>query len=270
MKYPTQRKRADYGILVCGDCGETAPKRGAVQRYCSKCSEVRDIARKKLHAETRGKALFNEKRAQWASNGTEISAGEKLSLMRAMPKPPDLIWHHRVAVPFSWAGSKNHLFATTARGHTFMRDESRYYRAILTDKLRNGMADQPVVQNKLWIDIFVQKPNHRGDAANFLDMVCDAVKDAIPLDDRWYSIRSIDWQIVKSDPMLYVGIGQDTIENVQACSTCGRLLPFDMFQKNRSTASGVGRVCRECQSVKSARTRQAKRTSIPEKGLFDD
>jgi hypothetical protein len=165
-------------------------------------------------------------------------------------------------VPFSWSGSKNHIFSKTARGHVFMRSESRAFRYEITQRIRRSVANQRVWQNKLWVDIFVQKPTHRGDAANFLDLVCDAVKDAIPLDDRWYSIRHIDWQISKSDPRIYIGIGQEDCVDVQACSTCGRLLSFENFGKNRSMASGVGRVCNDCRLAKRRERKEAKTLGV--------
>ena len=132
-----------------------------------------------------------------------------------------------------------------------MRDESRYMRTLLTEEVAKVVPVEKLVQNKLWIDIYVQKPRQNGDAVNFVDMVCDAVKDAIPLDDRWYSIRSVDWQIVKHEPMIFVGVGQETGINVQACSSCGRLLTFDLFHRHKGLRHGIGRNCRDCMAVKS-------------------
>lgn len=112
--------------------------------------------------------------------------------------------------------------------------------------VRDTVADIEVKQNKLWIDMFVQKPTHRGDAANFVDMVCDAVKDGIGLDDRWFSIREVDWEIVKKDPKLFIGFGQREDFDVRICSSCGRPLTPDNFQKASGLPLGVGRNCRDC------------------------
>lgn len=264
-----KRKKPDLGLLACADCGEECVRNGPTQRYCRPCSTKRDIARKGLYQNEKGKQAFDEKRAKWLVHGKAISREERLSLISSLPQQPNLLWHTRVAVPFSWAGSKNQLFATTRTGHTFLREEGRYYRSLLTQKIRETVDVENVRQNKLWVDIYVQKPNHKGDAANFLDMVCDAIKDAIPLDDRWYSIRSIDWQICKDEPMLYVGLGQDSRLDVQACSSCGRLMEYHFFQKNRATPNGVTRVCRECQSVKLADKRlQRRQPATIEDGIF--
>ena len=105
----------------------------------------------------------------------------------------------------------------------------------------------PIVHNKVWIDILVQKPNHKGDAVNVVDLVCDAVKDAIDrVDDRWFCIRRLDWQIVKGDPRLFVGVGQDSDEDCQVCSYCGQIKPLPEFNAARNQPLGVGRECKAC------------------------
>lgn len=265
--YPKERAKGRYGTLICADCGNTDDKRGPKQTYCRPCSDIRDRKRKNVYAVEKGRAKFNAEHAAWKAKGVEISASEKLPLFKSLPRQPDLVWYHRIAIPFSWSGSKNHIFSTTRSGHTFMRDEARYYRHEISERIRRAFDVSNLRINKLWLDIYVQKPNHRGDAANFLDIICDAVKDAVPLDDRWYSVSSIDWQIVKKDPMIYVGIGQEDVPNVQACSCCGRLLEFDRFQKNRTAVNGVGRVCRECQAV--TRSGKAKTKAKKAPGLLD-
>lgn len=114
------------------------------------------------------------------------------------------------------------------------------------------------MQNRVWLDILVQKPNQRGDAVNFVDLICDAAKSAIGIDDRWFSIRRLDWQIVKDDPKIYIGIGQEDVPAVQACSSCGRLLPFSEFHKNTRLQNGVSRNCKECSSARVKSPRRGK------------
>lgn len=250
MKYPATRRKADLGAMACGECGAETVRTSAVQKYCRPCSAARDKARKQHHAHTRGKEKYESRKTQFGDRGAALNAAEKLDLVASTPPMPKMVWYKRVGVPFSWAGSKNHIFSSTSRGHVFMRDESRYMRTLLTEKVAEAVASAPLVQNKLWIDIFVQKPRQNGDAVNFVDMVCDAVKDALPLDDRWYCLRAVDWQIAKQDPMLFVGVGQDADVNVQACSSCGRLLTFDMFQRHKGLKHGIGRNCRDCMAVR--------------------
>lgn len=237
--------------MNCTECGVETPRTSPLQKYCRPCSQLKDIARKKQHAQLNGKRVYDENRAQYRTTGVALNSEVKLDVSASAPPMPTMAWYERVQIPFSWAGSKNHIFASTNRGHVFMRDESRYMRALLTEEVAKVVPAEKLVQNKLWIDIYVQKPRQNGDAVNFVDMVCDAVKDAIPLDDRWYSIRSVDWQIVKHEPMIFVGIGQETDINVQACSSCGRLLTFDLFQRHKGLRHGIGRNCRDCMAVKA-------------------
>lgn len=268
-----KRKRPDFGVMNCTVCGAECARRHHAQKYCPTCSEEANKKRQRKYQLETGRQKLSVERERWKENGRRLSNAERTSLVRSATSAtfsPDFVWYSRFSIPFSWAGSKNHIFANTGRGHTFMRDDSRYYRALITEKVAEAVKNIHVRQNKLWIDIYVQKPSHKGDAANFLDLVCDAIKDAIPLDDRWYSVRGIDWQIVKSDPMLYIGIGQDAVHDVQACSCCGRLLTFDHFHKNRGNPNGVARDCRECQTATRAARRQPLRivTTLERTGVF--
>lgn len=159
---------------------------------------------------------------------------------------PELLWYGRVAVPFSYAASKNHIYTMTRRGHVSLRKEVRTKRAAITAAVRGVLAGHRVAHNKVWIDLFIQKPNHKGDAINVVDMVCDAIKDAIPVDDRWFSIRRLDWEIAKVNPQMFIGIGQDTTTDCQVCSHCGRVLPFEAFGRRRSSRLGIARACKRC------------------------
>lgn len=162
---------------------------------------------------------------------------------------PDLIWMLRVTVPFTYAASKNHIYARRRSGHLFLRAESKAKRAEISATIRAGLGDRKVAHNKIWIDILVQKPNHSGDAINVVDLVCDAVKDAVAVDDRWFCIRRLDWQIVKDDPQLIIGLGQETTEDAQVCSCCGQIKPLAAFHRAKDRPLGVGRECRACRRI---------------------
>lgn len=180
-----------------------------------------------------------------AATGLAISDRHKDSIAHAFFSP-HLLWSVRVSVPFSYAASKNHIYSLAARGHQYLRAESKAMRADLAQAIRSAVSGRKIVNNKVWISIFVQKPNHKGDAINVVDLVCDAVKDAIPVDDRWYCIRQLDWQIVKTDPELYVEIAQDSATDCQVCSSCGRILPFECFGKKTRAKHGIDRNCKDC------------------------
>lgn len=170
----------------------------------------------------------------------------KKSIVWYDPEGPDLLWHVRVAVPFSYAASKNHIYAMRRAGHVALRRESRAKRDEIVHMIGDSLRGQRVANNKVWIDILVQKPNHRGDAVNVVDLVCDALARAVGVDDRWFCIRRLDWEVVKDAPKLFIGIGQDSYLDCQVCSYCGQIKELKEFNLNRRSRLGVGRECREC------------------------
>lgn len=262
-------RRSPTGIIICKSCGVAAPRHGNTQLYCDPCSEKRDLERKRIWAlertspETRERANRNsaEARVLTKEAGQDRSTGQSICWLTS---EPSLFWFVRVAVPFTYATSKNHVWATTRRGHVYKRQESNKARHDIGILIKDALDGRRVANNKLWIDILVQKPNHKGDAVNVVDLVCDAIKDVIPVDDRWYSIRRLDWEVVKKDPMLYVGIGQESDEDVQVCSACGGVLPLHAFTSNKhNKLLGVSRTCRECDA---AGRRLAKQRRAAESG----
>ncbi len=243
------------GFIFCEACGEESPRRGTVQKYCEPCSERMDLQRKKLWARGNPPDSADTKRWRAAKRSRAIVAGQEKSAEVSNDigwnaKSPDLLWLVRIAVPFQYAASKNAIYTTRRNGHVALRRESRAIRDEITLRIKNALIDQPVAHNRLWLDIYVQKPNHRGDAINVLDLVCDAVKDAVPVDDRWFAIRQLNWEVAKNDPMIFVGIGQDTTEDAQVCSYCGMILPFSSFRKSSHSKIGVGRECKDCLRIK--------------------
>lgn len=128
------------------------------------------------------------------------------------------------------------------KGHVFMRKECRATRDALQLTIQNFVRSSGITfyVGKVWIDILVQKPNMKGDAINLIDSICDAVKLAIGIDDRWFSIRKLDWEIVKVDPKIYVGIGQSIQETHFICSFCGRA------QGLSKKAGKHKRICGDC------------------------
>lgn len=243
------------GTIRCGDCGLDTPARGATQRYCPACSTRRDLDRKRLWARDhppsplqRGRTTQHAARrtAPVREPGAQRSDDAKRDIAWFDPEAPNLAWMVRLAAPFTYATSKNHIYALRRSGHVALRRESAHAKAAISQRIREAFRGRRVAHNKVWIDLLVQKPDHRGDAINVVDLVCDAIKDAIGVDDRWFCIRRLDWEIAKSDPMLYIGIGQESEHDAQVCSHCGVIKPLIAFTRRAKSKLGVGRACREC------------------------
>ena len=260
-------------IIECQVCGVGVMKRGPGQKYCKSCSEKRDLERKGLWA-----SKHPPNKAQRQSNA--ISAQDQVSRARAVGDEtnhaqamniawdgrsgPNLIWQVFVSVPFSYAASKNHIYTHRRAGHVTLRRESVAIRDHISLALMEVLQTNKfrVVHNKVWLDILVQKANHKGDAVNFVDLVCDAVKRAIPVDDRWFCIRRVDWQVVRVDPKIFVGVGQESDEDAQVCSYCGQIRSLVQFQKHRGGHLGVGRECKECLSKAARHKTRKKRNEL--------
>jgi Holliday junction resolvase RusA-like endonuclease len=235
--------------LICQQCGKAVKKRAAVQKYCEECSQVKDIERKAKWAKSnplirtveQNKAIKEKTRSRNIERGI---ANNKLTVENISYFPDvDLQWLIKIAIPFSYSGSKNHLWATSNKGHVYRRKESNAVQEQIILMLESAISGKKIYRNKVWIDVFVQKPDHRGDAINFVDLIADAIKVAIGIDDRWFSIRRVDWQIVKENPRIFIGIGQQDLFDAKICSYCGRILPEKNFGKSR-------RECQECTSQK--------------------
>lgn len=163
----------------------------------------------------------------------------------------DLEWVVRFKIPIITAVSKNMTYGRSAAQHArpYIKKQARSYRDALALLAKSHLAGIPVKHNKIWLDIFVEKPHHKMDAVNVLDTVCDAIKSAIPVDDRWYSIRRLDWSVNKHDPHLFIGIGQEAgVEDAKICTSCGLVQPLDNFTFAKHNFLGRGYVCITCRA----------------------
>ena len=62
-------------------------------------------------------------------------------------------------------------------------------------------------EGKVWLNIMIYRPNMRGDPANFIDALCDGVKGALGVDDRYYSVN-LDWVLDKDNPRITIEVRQ--------------------------------------------------------------
>lgn len=255
----TEKQAAKLGIAISGKrrtnkpkdiicaCGKvfTASSRKAV--YCPECLHERKKAQARAYV---ARAYVAHDRGAHLSDPGELNERERSALNWHDTSAPNLLWHIALAIPYTSHMSKNKLLGR-ARSGVYMRKEARAAQDTIIEYFAAALQrhQQAVVTAKLWVDIFVQKPNHYGDAVNLVDTICDALKVATKLDDRWFSIRRLDWEIVLDDPHVFIGIGQDTDEPHGICSLCKRMLPKTMFRKSKwkeGQANATGGICIEC------------------------
>lgn len=257
--------------LICKDCGAVTPRRSPTQRYCPTCSEKHDLHRKRQWSRRHPPTAAQLRRivkhhaehrelAREAGMAANLQRAESI-LWNAQDDPP-LLWMARISVPFSYAVSKNHIYTLRRAGHVVLRREARDARRAIALLVGEALAGRRIAHNKVWIDLLVQKPDHKGDAVNVIDVVCDALKDALPVDDRWFCIRRLDWQIVKSNPQLFIGIGQASDRDCQICSYCGQIKELAAFNRSSGRPLGVGRECKDCRRSGRLLARQRNQTAL--------
>lgn len=167
------------------------------------------------------------------------------------PTPP--VWRVEIAVPFTYALSKNAIYGVTRFGGKYLKPEARACRDEIVDSVMLAIAAARVHvgRNVLCFSLHVEKPNQSGDAINVIDLVADAIKRAIPLDDRWYAIGRVTWAVTPDHPSLYIAIEQADATDSQVCDACGLILPDEDFPPaaGRRSAIGRGDICAGCLSA---------------------
>ena len=157
----------------------------------------------------------------------------------------------KIKVPWSGSYSKNVILGRGNFGkRVFLKQSAKDLKLEISLLIRNELrkANMVFVEDKIWLDIFVQKPNAgAGDAINVLDLVADGVSEGLGVDDRWFCIKSLDWSVIKTEPMIFIEVGQENDIPKRICSYCGVIRPLDTdFNINKSDIRGHSRICKLC------------------------
>jgi len=166
------RKKLGPKILVCATCKRTQIKSYRSQTQCLICSPPRIEA--------------------WP----EIED----------PQLGVWVWF---SLPLSGAWSKNRMHARTEEGGVIVRKEARDILDAIAWSAKLSLGQIKLERRKVWLEIIVQKTSPTADAVNVVDVVCDGVKRGIGVDDRYFSLLRLDWQLVERDPRIYIAIGQE-------------------------------------------------------------
>jgi hypothetical protein len=165
----------------------------------------------------------------------------------------DLSKNIRIKIPYNTALSKNALFGFGNR-RVYMKETGKKIKEEIFYLIKSEVNKQNIVfvPDKIWVGILVQKPSMNGiDPINVIDLICDAIKEAIGVDDKWFSIRLLDWQIKKENPQIIIEIGQSS-DNIpkKTCRYCGRIVPLDNMVKNKTSKDGYSTQCKDCDKSK--------------------
>lgn len=113
-----------------------------------------------------------------------------------------------VQCTYSSALSKNARLAKSFRGRIYIKPEAKAAEAQLSWELTSGLKGVKIYTNRVYIDLMVYKSRNTVDAINFLDAVADVLKKVIGVDDKWFSVKGIDWAMDKTNPRIIVKIYQ--------------------------------------------------------------
>lgn len=112
-----------------------------------------------------------------------------------------------VKVTYNSNLSKNARIANRFKGF-YIKPEAKRAEAVLEHELTIALKRVKLYNNKVYLDIFVMKPRTNIDAINFLDAIADVLKRVTGVDDKWYSVKSIDWAVDTKQPYIVVKLYQ--------------------------------------------------------------
>ena len=232
-------------IRFCEQCGSEMLG-NASRKFCDSCRKER---KKESDKKTREKHLMEHTEKNKREMQEQRLRGKELarklndnSLKDFCNKKIDAKLVVSFSIPFKTGMSKNFYLGIRHGGYgVYKKLEARTQEDLIVSKLQEGVFRQ----NKVWLDFYVEKPTNRSDAVNVVDLVCDAVKKGIGVDDRWFSLGQVDWQVVKDrEPQVYIKIYQEDVWDARVCALCGRILPEACFGNKKNNN------CKECSRKK--------------------
>lgn len=121
-----------------------------------------------------------------------------------------------LTIPFRTAVSKN-------RGHRIKQSQYGLATIVKTKDLRSythevhwliraEIMKKPwkFENGKIWLTVFVYKPRKNADAINVLDTLADIIKNAIEVDDQYFAVRELDYDVDTANPRIILGICQES------------------------------------------------------------
>ena len=125
-----------------------------------------------------------------------------LSSLKAADRTAE-IFSYRFPLDFAFSKNRKYMYRRSKRFNPAYAKNMK----TVADRVAKDIANFP--KQKTWIIMRVMKQNHRGDAINFIEGVCDAIKRTVNFDDNYFSVIC-DWEIDKADPRLEIYIFQES------------------------------------------------------------
>ncbi len=231
-------------VNTCVDCGCKFMAKVARMTRCNTCQRKRDaeyfVEWRKINPD------WKKRRANRQKEYNRIRAAAARSMLVekkvVMPERIGVTALERFIISWDAGLSKNELYGRKP-GAIFLRDRARKLKqAIISMVVLKTGGRWPV--GKIWVDIIVQKDSQKADAVNVVDILCDAIKDGIGVDDKWFSLGLVDWEVSKIAPKIVFQIYRYHSEPKRVCYSCGEVRDASEFWKR-----SAGGMCLRCRTI---------------------
>lgn len=250
-----------YGSAICRKCEVVFERRSYVHVFCDSCAEWRgrykkarwqkeqdekfgSSARQQPSSEVRARQL--RKKEACSEIGLKNAKGET-----ALPDRSNAVKAIRIDFPNDGYLSKNSLInigMVSGKPYPYVRKDIKKRKEVIGFLIRSQLRSFCWPRSKTFIDIMVQKHMVGTDAINVVDTVCDAIKIGLEVDDEWFCIGMLDWEVVKKDPKVFVQVSTYSTEHQRVCGFCWQIKPYAQFGKHSQNIFGISNQCISCSS----------------------
>lgn len=119
-----------------------------------------------------------------------------------------------VVIPYTVeAWSKNRAWRHRRDGRTYLSTAARRARELLAARLvlECRAADCPIPwpARKTWLRLMVYRPDMRSDPLNVLDGFADGVAAGLGVNDRYFAVALLDWDVDEQRPRIQITVTQE-------------------------------------------------------------
>ena len=206
----------------CARCGEPTVDRSInqVKKFCGACLPEARLEFNRTYQKKHADRIAGARKKY--REECDAASSREAHCVAGMPHVPPMVEATRFRIPFFKELSKNRFLRRGWRGGVYIPDDTRkafdYSLALARDALKDfRLRGKP---GKVWVALMVQKPNMKSDAINMVDAVCDILKDALEIDDCWFSLKYVDWEIKRVNPEILVEVSVSRTTETRLCNRC--------------------------------------------------
>lgn len=108
-------------------------------------------------------------------------------------------------IPYDPHLSKNKRYAFYKSKHK-SPEHKNAQKMVTLSYLKEARFFKAPKKGKFWVGYTWYRESMRGDAINFLNPICDAIKTCLDFDDNYFCVSFIEWEIDKKKPRIEIEI----------------------------------------------------------------